>query len=451
MNFSIIILAAGKGVRMRSDMPKVLHPLADKPLLSYVLDTARALAPQTMHLVYGHGGEQLREAISEPGLHWVEQSQRLGTGHAVMQAMPEVPETNNVLVLYGDVPLVSIDTLQALIQVPSGNLGLLTAFPDDPGGYGRIVRDVHGKILRIVEEKDADPEEKRIREINTGIVFAPAVKLRQWLAALKNDNAQGEYYLTDVIDIAVREKISVHTFTPGDIHETQGINDRMQLAVLERYYQAEQAQSLMRAGVTLRDPARLDIRGTVQTGMDVMLDVNVILEGQVSLGNGVRIGPNTLLRNSRVADGVEILANCVIEDTDIGPGCRIGPFARIRPGTILAEQVRVGNFVEIKKSNIAQGSKINHLSYIGDTEMGRDVNIGAGTITCNYDGANKHKTIIEDGVFVGSNTQLVAPVTLGEGATIGAGSTISRDAPPDKLTVTRGKLQTLRWKRPVKK
>jgi bifunctional UDP-N-acetylglucosamine pyrophosphorylase/glucosamine-1-phosphate N-acetyltransferase len=454
MKLAIIILAAGLGKRMHSDLPKVLHRLANKPLIHHVVDTALALQPDSIHIVYGHGGQQVRESLAHLPLNWVEQAQQLGTGHAVTQAMPQITDDAMVLILCGDVPLTRIDTLQRLCSqiTHSHSLGILTVELEQPQGYGRIVRNSHGQVTRIVEEKEADDAIKTIKEVNAGILMAPAAYLRRWLTLLNNNNAQGEYYLTDIVALAVQENLTIHTTCSIDSYEVMGVNDRLHLATLERYYQQQQAAQLMQAGVTLIDPARLDIRGTVQAGRDVIIDVNVILAGEIKLGNRVKIGPHTVIRNAQIADEVEILSHCVIEDVIIGPGCQIGPFARLRPQTVLAEQVRIGNFVEIKKSTVASHSKINHLSYVGDTEVGSKVNIGAGTITCNYDGANKHKTIIGDGVFIGSDTQLVAPVTVGAGATIGAGSTITKDTPPAALTLSRSPQKTIRgWQRPQKK
>jgi bifunctional UDP-N-acetylglucosamine pyrophosphorylase/glucosamine-1-phosphate N-acetyltransferase len=453
MKLSIIILAAGLGKRMYSNLPKVLHPLADKPLIRHVIDSVLTLQPHDIHIVYGHGGDQVRHSLSDVAVNWVEQAQQWGTGHAVAQAMPHIEDKANVLVLYGDVPLIGVKTLQALAtQTPAHAIGLLTVLLDNPQGYGRIVRNAQGQVQYIVEEKEADDDTKAIQEVNTGILLVPAIDLRRWLTQLTNNNAQGEYYLTDVIGLAVQENKVIHTYRPEDKHEVMGINDRVQLATLERYYQTQQANRLMQQGVTLRDPKRLDIRGQVEVGRDVFLDVDVILEGKVTLGHGVRVGPYTLIRDAKIAEGVEILSHCVIEAVTIGAGCRVGPYARLRPETILAEQVHIGNFVEVKKSTVAQGSKINHLSYIGDSEVGREVNVGAGTITCNYDGANKHKTIIGDRAFIGSDTQLVAPVQVGNDATIGAGSTITRDAPPATLTLSRApQQQRPGWQRPTKK
>jgi len=453
MPLSIIILAAGQGTRMRSELPKVLHPLGGRPLLAHVIDSAHELDAADIHVVIGHGAERVRSVFADAGVDWIMQDRQLGTGHAVAQAMPAVPDGNTVLVMYGDVPLISRHTLEPLCAIAEqGFVGLLTAELEVPTGYGRILHNADGSICGIVEEKDASPAERAIREINTGFIAAAATKLRRWVAALDNSNAQGEFYLTDVVVRAVNDGVSVRGFTADTIEEVMGINDRAQLASQERYFQRRQAQRCMRDGVTLIDPARFDLRGTLVAGQDVVIDVNAVLEGDIRLGDRVAIGPNVVLRNVHVGDDVVIFANCVIEDAEIGKAARIGPFARVRPDTRLAEHTHVGNFVEIKKSDVGSGSKINHLSYIGDTTIGRGVNVGAGTITCNYDGASKHRTIIGDDVFIGSDTQLVAPVTVADGATIGAGSTITRDAPAGELTLSRAE-QTTRhgWKRPVKK
>ncbi len=452
MKLGVVILAAGKGERMRSALPKVLHPLAGKPLLGHVLDVATRIGAARTVVVYGHGGEQVRQAMADRDCTWVEQAERLGTGHAVMQAMPLVQEIDRVLVLYGDVPLVDPDTLGRLIQTSRDtDLGILTAFMDDPTGYGRIVRDPQGRILRSVEQKDATPDELVIREANTGFLAADRARLDGWLGRLTNANAQGEYYLTDVIGLAVADGAQVASAHPLTIEEIFGVNDRAQLAALERFYQRRLAEDLMRAGVTLSDPARIDIRGTLTADRDVSIDINLVIEGDVALGAGVQIGPNCVIRDSVLGPGAQILANCVIEGAQIGPGACIGPFARLRPGARLEADTRVGNFVEIKKSTLGEGSKVNHLSYVGDTRIGRKVNVGAGTITCNYDGANKFQTVIEDGAFIGSNTALVAPVTVGADATIGAGSVINRDAPAGELTVARGRQTTIPgWQRPRK-
>jgi len=457
MKLSIIILAAGLGKRMRSARPKVLHPLADKPLIHHVIDTALNLKPRNLSLVYGHGGEQVRQALNNLNnnlkIHWVEQTQQLGTGHAVAQAMPLIPDDSQVLILYGDVPLIRVATLENLTaQIDNNSLGLITVTLENPDGYGRIVRDARGEVTSIIEEKEADAKVKKIREVNTGIITAPASHLRRWLGQLKNDNAQGEYYLTDVIALAVAEQRQVHTLQPNNYYEVMGINDRSQLAELERAYQTQQVAQLLINGVTVRDPARLDIRGQVQCETDVTIDVNVVLEGEVKIGKGVSIGPYTLIKNAEIGDDVEIHSHCLIENAVIGNQCRIGPFARLRPETVLADQVHIGNFVEIKKSHIGEQTKINHLSYVGDSEVGREVNIGAGTITCNYDGANKHQTIIKDNVFIGSDTQLVAPVTVETGTTIGAGSTITKNTSQNSLTLSRCPQKTIPgWQRPVKK
>ncbi|MDH3526943.1 MAG: bifunctional UDP-N-acetylglucosamine diphosphorylase/glucosamine-1-phosphate N-acetyltransferase GlmU [Gammaproteobacteria bacterium] len=453
MNLSIIILAAGQGTRMRSGLPKVLHPLAGRPLLGHVIETARGFAGAELHVVIGHGAEQVRAAFPETDIHWVIQDQQLGTGHAVAQVLPGIADDRVVVVMYGDVPLIRRATLDALLaDAARDKVCLLTAELDQPTGYGRIMRDETGHITGIVEEKDASDSQRRIREINTGFMAAPAGRLHGWVAALDNNNAQGEFYLTDVIALAVRDGVTVSAVTTQDPHEILGVNDRLQLAGLERCYQRQQAEACMHAGITLIDPARFDLRGTLLAGQDVVIDVNAVLEGDLVLGDRVTIGPNVVLRDTRIGNDVTVLANCVIEEATIGSGVRIGPFARIRPETRLADHTHVGNFVEIKKSDIGAGSKINHLSYVGDTSMGRGVNIGAGTITCNYDGASKHRTVIGNDVFIGSDTQLVAPVEVRDGATIGAGSTITRDAPAGELTLSRAPQETRKgWQRPVKK
>jgi bifunctional UDP-N-acetylglucosamine pyrophosphorylase/glucosamine-1-phosphate N-acetyltransferase len=452
MGLSVIVLAAGQGTRMRSALPKVLHPIAGRPMLAHVLSTAYGLGVERPLVVYGHGGDQVRERLADFEAQWVEQDRQLGTGHAVAAAMPRVPDGDTVLVLYGDVPLIAAATLQRLTAAAQSGLGLLTIELQDATGYGRILRDSDGRVLRIVEHKDAQPEELRVREINTGMLATDAAHLRSWLGRLDNANSQGEYYLTDVIAMAVAEDVSVHTVSVSDPSEVLGVNDRVQLAELERCYQRRQARRLMRAGVTLYDPERFDLRGELETGLDVEIDVNVVVEGKVRLGDGVRVGPNTLLRDVSIGPRTQIRANCVIEEAVIGSGAIIGPFARVRPETRLGDGVHIGNFVEIKKSSVDAGSKINHLSYVGDTTMGTGVNIGAGTITCNYDGANKHRTVIGDGAFIGSDTQLVAPVEVGAGATIGAGTTLTRNAPPGELTLSRAPQSTRPgWSRPTKK
>ncbi len=454
MQLGVVILAAGLGKRMKSALPKVLHPLAGRPLLGHVLDAAERIGAARTVVVYGHEGERVRSAMSARPCDWVEQPERLGTGHAVAQAMPLMGEMDRVLVLYGDVPLVDSHTLGRLIEASRDTgLGILTVMMDDPTGYGRIIRDPEtGRILRSVEQKDATSEELAVREANTGFLVADRARLEGWLARIDNTNAQGEYYLTDVIALAVADGDAVASVQAEGIEEVSGVNDRLQLAHLERHYQRHLAGELMRGGVTLADPDRIDIRGRLTAGQDCRIDVNLVIEGEVSLGRDVVIGPNCLIRDSEIADGVEILANCVIEGARVGPGSRVGPFARLRPEARLAAETHVGNFVEIKKSTVGVGSKVNHLTYIGDAEIGSGVNVGAGTITCNYDGANKFQTVIGDRAFIGSNTALVAPVTVGAGATIGAGSVISRDAPAEQLTVARGRQVSVPgWQRPKKR
>ncbi len=454
MSLNVIILAAGEGKRMRSALPKVLHPLAGKPLIEHVIAAAHALSPAHIHVVYGHGGERLRSALADAPwpLNWIEQAERLGTGHAVQQVVPHLRSDDTVLILYGDVPLIRPETLRRLLaQAEQGGLALITAVLDDARGYGRIVRGEGGRIERIVEDKDANEEQRAIREINTGILGGRAELLMRYLARLDNGNAQREYYLTDVIGMAAADGIAIGASSAAAEEEILGVNDRAQLARLERHYQRTQAERLLAQGVTLHDPARFDLRGEITAGNDVVIDVNVIFEGRVELGDGVYIGPNSVIRDSRIAAGTRIDANCVIESADIGADCRIGPFARVRPETQVGEGVHLGNFVEVKKAAVGRGTKINHLSYIGDAIVGSGVNIGAGTITCNYDGANKHLTRIGDGAFIGSDSQLIAPVSIGAGATIGAGSTITRDAPPNELTLSRAPQQTKPgWKRPTK-
>jgi bifunctional UDP-N-acetylglucosamine pyrophosphorylase/glucosamine-1-phosphate N-acetyltransferase len=448
---SVVILAAGQGKRMNSALPKVLHPLAGRPLLAHVLDCAATLGPAATYVVYGHGGEQVRAALPDAPVTWVLQAEQRGTGHAVQQAMPAIPDDHRVLVLYGDVPLINAATLRELLTLAGPkSMSLLTVMLGDPTGYGRIVRS-RGAVQRIVEQKDASAAQRRIREGNSGVLAAPAGLLKKWLAKLKSDNAQREYYLTDIVAMAVRDRVRVVPLVAATEAEVLGVNDKLQLAQLEAEYRRQRAQLLLRAGVTLIDPARIDIRGDVQVGRDVTLDVNVVLDGPIRLDDGVRIGPNCVLNNVRVGAGTHIKANCVIERADIGRRCEIGPFARVRPDSRLQDEVHLGNFVEIKKSDIGAGSKVNHLSYVGDTDIGGRANVGAGTITCNYDGANKWRTEIGDGAFIGSGTMLVAPVKIGAGATIGAGSTITRDAPEGKLTLERARQQTIDgWQRPRK-
>ena len=448
---NVVILAAGQGKRMHSDLPKVLHPLAGRPLLAHVVATARSLKPGVICIVYGHGGERVRETIAQPDLVWARQEPQLGTGHALAQALPHLNPRTPTLVLYGDVPLIRAETLKTLAQAAGKGVALLTVELDDAHGYGRIVRS-RGAVRRIVEEKDATKAERALREINTGIMVLPTARLKAWLAGLSNKNAQQEYYLTDVVAAAVADKVAVSSAAPAAIAETLGVNSKAQLAELERFFQRQTAAALMQHGATLADPARIDVRGSLVCGRDVAIDVNCVFEGEVALGEGVSVGANCVLRNVKVATGTRIEPFCHIDDADIGARCRIGPYARLRPGTTLAEEVHIGNFVEVKASQIAARSKANHLAYVGDTTVGRDVNIGAGTITCNYDGANKHRTIIEDDVHIGSDTQLVAPVRVGKGATLGAGTTLTKDAPEGALTISRAKQITIPgWTRPVKK
>ncbi|OFZ66065.1 MAG: UDP-N-acetylglucosamine diphosphorylase/glucosamine-1-phosphate N-acetyltransferase [Betaproteobacteria bacterium RBG_16_56_24] len=448
---NIVILAAGKGTRMYSDKPKVLHALAGKPLVQHVLDCAAGLSPQQICVVYGHGGEAVPQAMQQYRAIFVIQEPQLGTGHAVQQAMPHLSNDSQTMVLYGDVPLVQHSTLHQMQQA-GGGLVLLTINLDNPTGYGRILRNDEGDVLGIVEEKDATPEQREITEVNTGILLAPTNELRGWLAKLQNNNVQGEYYLTDIVAMAVQQGVTVHTVQPAHEWEIHGINSKLQLALLERTWQLVEATRLMARGVTLIDPARIEVRGKMDCGRDVEIDVGCVFEGSVSLGDNVRVGAYSVIRNASIGYGTSIAPYSHIDGSEVGADCRIGPYARLRPGTKLDNGVHIGNFVEVKNSEIAANSKANHLSYIGDSTVGKRVNIGAGTITCNYDGANKHRTVIEDDVFVGSNTQLVAPVTVGKGGTIGAGSTITRDTPEGELTVSRSKQTTIKgWKRPVKK
>jgi bifunctional UDP-N-acetylglucosamine pyrophosphorylase/glucosamine-1-phosphate N-acetyltransferase len=453
MPLSIVILAAGQGKRMKSDLPKVLQPLAGEPLLAHVLKTARTLGADAAYVVYGHGGERVREALKDEPVHWVLQAEQLGTGHAVAQALPSIPDDHLVLVLYGDVPLVREATLKQLVAEASDtSIGLLTVVLEDPTGYGRIVRDNAGRVVRIVEQKDANTKERAINEVNTGLLAAPARALRRWLSELKNDNAQGEYYLTDIVVMAVREGLQIRPVIAPTETEVLGVNDKVQLAQLEAALRLQRARELMLAGATIIDPARVDIRGEVTVGRDVVIDVNTVFVGKVELGDRVRIGPNNYLRDCRIEADTEIHPNCVIDRTTIGPRNSIGPFARLRPGSHLHEEVHIGNFVEVKNTEIGAGSKANHLTYLGDATLGRKVNIGAGTVTVNYDGANKWRTEIGDGAFVGSGSMLVAPVKIGENANTAAGSTITKDAPPGKLTIARARQVTIEnWKRPQKK
>lgn len=452
MPLNVVILAAGQGKRMYSNLPKVLHPLAGKALLRHVVDTARQLQPENLVVVYGHGGEVVRQSIDAAGLAWALQSPQLGTGHALAQALPFIDERLPTLVLYGDVPLVQASTLQHLLHQAADGLGLLTVRLANPQGYGRIVREATGGVLGIVEEKDATPGQRAIDEVNTGIMVLPGGRLAEWLARLSNDNAQGEYYLTDVVARAVTAGVPVRTAHPEGAWEVQGINNKAQLAELERIYQQRQAVALMNQGVRLADPDRIDVRGTLECGRDVSIDVGCIFEGHVRLAEAVEIGPYCVIREADIAAGARIAAFTHIDKAQVGPDAVVGPYARLRPGTSLAAGVHVGNFVEVKNSQIGPGSKVNHLAYVGDADVGARVNIGAGTITCNYDGVHKFRTVIEDDVFIGSDTQLVAPVRVGQGATLGAGTTLTRDAPPNALTVSRVRQTSLlNWKRPEKK
>ncbi len=448
----VIILAAGEGKRMKSALPKVLQPVAGQPMLAHVIQVARSLEPAAIHVVYGHAGEEVRDAFAgQPDLIWAEQAQRLGTGHAVQQAMENVPDAATVLVLYGDVPLIRPETLLRLLHAP-GRLAVLVAEPDDPTGYGRIVRDANGKVGAIVEEKDADDDQRRLHTVNTGILTAESTALHRWLDQLDNDNVQGEYYLTDIFGMAAAEFSPAEMVVVADPLEAEGANDPWQLAHLERTWQLRQAKALCLAGARLIDPARVDQRGRVRVGRDVQIDVNVVLEGEVELGDGVLIGPFVRLKDVKLGPGTEVRAHCDLEGVVTEGAVMIGPFARLRPGTVLADGVHIGNFVETKNAVLGVGTKANHLTYLGDTVIGSGTNIGAGTITCNYDGINKFTTTIGDNVFVGSNSALVAPITLGDGATLGAGTVLVSDAPAGKLTVARARQNTIEnWERPKKK
>ena len=451
-SLSVVILAAGKGTRLSSDLPKVLHPLAGKPRVQQVLDTALKLGAQNVHLVYGHGGDLLKDKLSDQPLNWVLQAEQLGTGHAMQQAAPHFSDDEDVLMLYGDVPLISEETLQRLLAAkPQGGIGLLTVKLVDPTGYGRIVRE-NDNVVGIVEHKDATAEQHKINEINTGILVASGRDLKRWLGKLDNNNAQGEYYITDIIALAHQEGNKIEAVHPDRLSEVEGVNNRLQLSALEREYQSEQAQKLLLAGVMLLDPARFDLRGELIHGRDISIDTNVIIEGKVKLGDRVRIATGCVLKDCVIGDDCEISPYTVIENATLAAECTVGPFARLRPGADLAEKAHVGNFVEMKKARLGKGSKAGHLSYLGDAEIGDNVNIGAGTITCNYDGANKFKTIIGDDVFVGSDTQLVAPVTIGNGVTIAAGTTVTKDVAEKELVLSRVKQTHIQgWKRPVKK
>ncbi|WP_323750368.1 bifunctional UDP-N-acetylglucosamine diphosphorylase/glucosamine-1-phosphate N-acetyltransferase GlmU [Marinobacter sp.] len=448
----VVILAAGQGSRMKSALPKVLHPVAGKAMLHHVVETAKQLGAERIHTVIGHGADQVQASLEDDSVNWVLQTEQLGTGHAVAQALPDLPDNARVLVLYGDVPLTRKDTLQGMVEeLNDERLALLTVDLDNPQGYGRIVRSAEGQVQAIVEQKDATAEQQAIQEVNTGILAVSAKHLKSWLPTLSNSNAQGEYYLTDIIAMSVEHGLSVAVSQPQTAFEVQGVNNRLQLAELERWYQRQQADRLMTEGATLADPARVDVRGELSIGNDLWIDVNVVFEGKVSLGSNVSIGPGCVIKDASIADGAEIKAHSVIEGAVVGANAQIGPFARLRPGTELSANTKVGNFVETKKAIVGEGSKINHLSYVGDASLGRNVNVGAGTITCNYDGVNKFRTELGDGVFVGSNTSLVAPVKVDEGATIGAGSTITRDVAENDLAVARGKQRNISgWERPKK-
>lgn len=449
---SVVILAAGKGTRMYSELPKVLHLLAGKPMVQHVIDTAKSVGASDIHLVYGHGGDLLKEKLGEQNLNWVLQAEQLGTGHAMQQAAPHFQDDEDIIMLYGDVPLIAKDTLQRLIEAkPEGGIGLLTVILDNPTGYGRIIRE-NGEVVGIIEQKDATEEQRKIQEINTGIMVASGKDFKRWLSQLDNNNAQGEYYITDVIALAHKEGNKIETVHPSRLSEMEGVNNRLQLAALERIYQREQAEKLLLAGVMLIDPERFDIRGTLTHGRDIIIDTNVIIEGNVTLGNNVHIQSGCILKNCVIGDNSVISPYSVIENSELSAECTVGPFARLRPGAKLAAKAHVGNFVEMKNASLGVGSKAGHLTYLGDAQIGENVNIGAGTITCNYDGANKYKTIIGDDVFVGSDTQLIAPVSVANGATIGAGTTVTRDVNEGELVVSRVKQVHIKnWQRPVKK
>lgn len=453
MSLSIIILAAGQGTRMRSDIPKALHRLAGKTLLEHVYNSASLLNHRQILVVYGYGGERLKTELPHLTVEWIEQVEQLGTGHAVKQAIPHLPDKDLVMILYGDIPMITANTLHRLEKVArETGFGLLTSYIDNPQHYGRIIRNEIGDVIRIVEEKDATAEERDICEIHTGMMAVSASSLKRWVSSLNNRNAQKEFYLTDIISMAVDDGVKINTINPESAVEVRGINDRAQLAEIERYYQLIQAHQLMRRGVTIMDPSRFDLRGDLEIGQDIMIDINVLLEGRMKIGDHVNIGANCCIRDSIIGDNVKILPNCVIDNAIIGNNSRIGPFARIRPHTVLDENVHIGNFVEIKESMVGKDTKINHLTYIGDSELGKDINVGAGTITCNYDGAKKHKTIIEDDVFIGSDVQLIAPVKVGKGATIAAGTTVTRDVENNVLAISRSEQQTVKnWIRPAKK
>lgn len=449
---SVVILAAGKGTRMYSDLPKVLHKVAGKPMVKHVIDTAKQLSADQIHLIYGHGADLLKARLADEPVNWVFQAEQLGTGHAMQQAAPFFKDDENIVMLYGDAPLITKETLEKLIAAkPENGIALLTVKLDNPTGYGRIIRE-NGSVVAIVEQKDANPEQLKITEVNTGVMVSDGASFKKWLARLDNNNAQGEYYMTDVIGLANQDGFQVAAVTAEDIMEVEGANNRLQLNALERYYQRKQAKALLLAGVSLADPERFDLRGELVHGKDCEIDINVIIEGKVTLGNNVKIGAGAVLKNVTLHDNVEIKPYSVLEDSVIGEAADVGPFARLRPGAELAAKAHVGNFVEIKKAVIGEGSKVGHLTYIGDADVGMNVNVGAGVITCNYDGANKFKTIIGDDVFVGSDSQLVAPVTIEKGATIGAGSTITKNVAKNELVITRVPQRHIQgWQRPTKK
>lgn len=449
---SVVILAAGKGTRMYSDLPKVLHPVAGKPMVQHVIETAKALNAANIHLIYGHAAERLQNALANEPVHWVYQAEQLGTGHAMQQAAPFFADDEDIIMLYGDAPLIKAETLQALRAAkPDNGIALLTVVLDNPTGYGRILRNAQGDVVGIVEQKDATPEQLQIKEVNTGVMVGSGKDFQKWLARLDNNNAQNEYYMTDVIALANGDGEQVVAVQAQDKMEVEGANNRLQLAALERYYQVQQAKRLLLAGVMISDPQRFDLRGELQHGKDVAIDVNVIIEGKVVLGNGVKVGAGVVLKNCQIGDNVEIKPYSVIENSSVGEKAQIGPFARLRPDAVLAAETHIGNFVEVKKAYVGKGSKINHLSYVGDAKIGSDCNIGAGVITCNYDGKNKHLTEIGDDVFVGSDCQLVAPVNIASGATIGAGTTLTKDVASDELVISRVKQRHIQgWERPRK-
>lgn len=449
---SVVILAAGKGTRMYSDLPKVLHPVAGKPMVKHVIDTAKQLDAQQIHLIYGHGADLLKARLSEEPVNWVFQAEQLGTGHAMQQAAPFFADDENIVMLYGDAPLITKATLERLIAAkPENGIALLTVELENPTGYGRIIRE-NGSVVAIVEQKDANEAQLKVKEVNTGVMVASGASFKKWLKNLNNNNAQGEYYITDVIAMANQEGFKVQAVQATEFMEVEGANNRLQLAALERFYQKREAEKLLLAGVTIIDPSRFDLRGTVTHGKDVHIDVNVILEGDIKLGNNVKIGAGCVLKNCEIGDNVEIKPYSVLEDSIVGAKSAIGPFSRLRPGAELAEETHIGNFVEIKKAAIGKGSKVNHLTYVGDAEIGKECNIGAGVITCNYDGANKFKTIIGDNVFVGSDSQLIAPVTIASGSTIGAGATVTKDVAENELVISRVPQRHIQgWQRPTKK